>query len=79
MSSSSCPRLLVPNSWRTPVIPVALLRNFRKRIDRHNRIRSFDIAGRYTDILTVTSDLDVDLATWIDDRSRGIQLLVLGP
>jgi hypothetical protein len=59
--------------------PVARLRNFRNRIGHHHRIWSFDIAGRYTDILTVAGYLDVDLATWIDDRSRVTQLLALRP
>jgi hypothetical protein len=59
--------------------PVARLRSFRNRIGHHHRIWSFDIAGRYADMLTVAGYLDTDLATWIDSQSHVTRLLASRP
>ncbi|MCS5718816.1 hypothetical protein N1027_11790 [Herbiconiux sp. CPCC 205763] len=59
--------------------PVVRLRTFRNRIGHHHRICSFDIAGRYADILTIAAYLDTDLSAWIDARSRVARLLGTRP
>ena len=72
-----------PNSpnrgQKTVQEPVARLRDFRNRIGHHHRIWSIDLAARYDDLLTVTRYLDVDFASWIDDRSRVVDLLAQRP
>jgi hypothetical protein len=59
--------------------PVVRLRTLRNRIGHHHRIWSFDIAGRYADILTIAAYLDTDLSAWIDARSRVARLLATRP
>jgi hypothetical protein len=59
--------------------PVSRLRDFRNRIGHHHRIWSIDIAARYADVLLVAGYLDVDLAPWIDSRSRVAHLLAQKP
>jgi hypothetical protein len=69
-----------PNrSQKTVQEPVARLRDFRNRIGHHHRIWSIDIDARYEDILTVARYLDADLASWIDSRSRVVELLAQKP
>ncbi|MBH0022939.1 Abi family protein [Salinibacterium sp. SWN248] len=72
-----------PNSpnrgQKTVQEPVARLRDFRNRIGHHHRIWSSDLAARYDDLLTVAGYLDVDFASWIDDRSRVIEVLAQKP
>ena len=60
-------------------IPVSRLRDFRNRIGHHHRVPSFDVAARYKDVLTVTQYIDLELATWIDTKSRVKSLLASKP